>query len=83
MSINDTDPNMPKTSLGASIAQGLGSAPRRRARVAFKGAHRQKDGTLIPVEVNANFVEYEGKEYMFVYSRATSPSASAWRRSYG
>lgn len=31
--------------------------------------HRTKSGALIPVEVNANFVEYEGKEYNFVFAR--------------
>ncbi len=35
----------------------------------FESAHRRKDGTVFPVEVNANFLEVEGREYYFAFVR--------------
>ncbi len=29
----------------------------------FEGHHKRKDGRIIPVEINANYLEYEGKSY--------------------
>jgi two-component system sensor histidine kinase/response regulator len=34
----------------------------------FEAFHRKKNGSPVPVEVNANFVEYEGSEYVFVFA---------------
>jgi len=35
----------------------------------FETTHRGKDGTVFPVEVNANFLEVEGAEYNFAFIR--------------
>ena len=40
--------------------------------VTFETAHRTKDGELFPVEVTANFVEHEGREYNFAFARDIS-----------
>lgn len=36
---------------------------RRKRSLLFEGRHRTKDGRELPVEINANYFEYEGKEY--------------------
>jgi PAS domain S-box-containing protein len=35
----------------------------------FESRHKRKDGTIRPTEVNANFLEFEGKEYKFAFIR--------------
>ena len=45
----------------------------------FESHDLTKDGRLVPVEVSANYLEFDGKEYIFP-SSATSPSASGPRR---
>ncbi len=35
----------------------------------FESRHKRKDGTIRPTEVNANFLEFEGKEYNFAFAR--------------
>jgi|GEM_PF-6538438 len=35
----------------------------------FESVHRSKDGTTTPVEVNANYTEYNGKAYSFASAR--------------
>lgn len=40
-------------------------------RVSF-GEHRRKDGTAVPVETTSTFIDHEGKEYIFAYSRDIS-----------
>ena len=63
MSIYDIDPTCPKP--GTST----GRSSRSRGRCTFETIHRTKDGVRYPVEVTANFVEYEGQEYNFVFAR--------------
>ncbi len=36
---------------------------RRRKTFTIESAHRSKDGTLIPVEVTINYIEFDGQEY--------------------
>jgi two-component system sensor histidine kinase/response regulator len=40
-----------------------------RGSLTFETLHRTKAGEVFPTEVNANFLEYEGKEYIFAFSR--------------
>lgn len=40
-------------------------------RVSF-GEHRRKDGTVFPVETTSTFIDHEGHEYIFAYSRDIS-----------
>ncbi|MHB1011914.1 MAG: PAS domain-containing hybrid sensor histidine kinase/response regulator [Desulfobacteria bacterium] len=42
---------------------------RRRRIFSAESTHRAKDGHLIPVEVTANYIEFDGKEYNCVYAR--------------
>jgi PAS domain S-box-containing protein len=38
----------------------------------FETTHRTKDGEVFPVEVTANFVEHDGKQYNFAFTRDIS-----------
>jgi two-component system cell cycle sensor histidine kinase/response regulator CckA len=42
---------------------------RKRRIFSAESTHRAKDGHLIPVEITANFIEFDGKEYNCVYAR--------------
>ena len=42
---------------------------RERRFFSAESTHRAKDGRLIPVEIHANYVEFNGKEYNCVYAR--------------
>ena len=35
----------------------------------FETRHRAKDGRLIPVEISSNYLKFEGREYLFAFSR--------------
>ncbi|MDG4595312.1 MAG: PAS domain S-box protein [Candidatus Contendobacter sp.] len=35
----------------------------------FETQHRRKDGTIFPVEITANYIEYDGQEYDFAFAR--------------
>ena len=41
---------------------------RNRRCFSAESAHRAKDGRLIPVELTANYIEFDGKEYNCVYA---------------
>ena len=42
----------------------------RKGRIfSSESTHRAKDGHLIPVEIKANYIEFDGKEYNCVYAR--------------
>ena len=42
---------------------------RERRTFSAESTHRAKDGHLIPVEIRANYIEFDGKEYNCVYAR--------------
>jgi PAS domain S-box-containing protein len=42
---------------------------RKRRIFSAESTHRAKDGHLIPVEITANYIEFDGKEYSCVYAR--------------
>ena len=42
---------------------------RNRRIFSAESTHRAKDGHLIPVEITANYIEFDGKEYNCVYAR--------------
>ncbi len=52
---------------------------RGRSRVAFESYHRAKDGRLIPVDVNVNFIRYNGVECHFAFVRDITERKSAER----
>ena len=45
---------------------------RKRRIFSAESTHRAKDGHLIPVEITANYIEFDGKEYSCVYARDIS-----------
>ncbi len=45
---------------------------RERRRMSFETGHRHRDGRVIPVEVDLNWFEFNGREYNFVYVRDIS-----------
>jgi PAS domain S-box-containing protein len=40
-----------------------------RGSLTFEGLHKAKGGKIFPVEINANYVEYEGREYSLALVR--------------
>ncbi|HEX2710022.1 MAG TPA: PAS domain S-box protein [Candidatus Deferrimicrobium sp.] len=42
---------------------------RKRRIFSAESTHRAKDGHLIPVELSANYIEFDGKEFNCVYAR--------------
>jgi hypothetical protein len=40
--------------------------------ITLKTRHQSKDGRTFPVEVSANFVEFDGKEYSCAFGKALS-----------
>jgi two-component system, cell cycle sensor histidine kinase and response regulator CckA len=45
---------------------------RKRRIFSAESTHRAKDGHLIPVEITANYIEFDGKEYNCVYAHDIS-----------
>ncbi|WP_155315687.1 PAS domain S-box protein [Desulfosarcina alkanivorans] len=45
--------------------------------VTFETSHQRKDGTLFPVEITANFVEFGGNEYGCLFARDITESKRA------
>ncbi|MBL8421996.1 MAG: PAS domain S-box protein, partial [Candidatus Accumulibacter phosphatis] len=57
MSIPDIDPDVSDL-MARDIFQDL----KRQGSLRFETRHRRKDGTIFPVEVNANYIAFSGKE---------------------
>jgi PAS domain S-box-containing protein len=64
MSIMDIDPGV-----SPEIAAAMFQALRDTGRLHVETQHRRRDGTLFPVEINANYIQFVGKEYNFCYAR--------------
>lgn len=52
---------------------------RKERRFSILTEYRMKDGTLIPVEVTANYLRYDGKEYNCVFARDVRERLAAQR----
>ncbi len=50
---------------------------RERGSITFEARHRKKSGELFPVEINANFFEFEGEEYNLALVRDISERKQA------
>ncbi len=50
---------------------------RQKGRASFESYHRAKDGRLIPIEVNVNFIRCNGIECHFVFVRDTTERKEA------
>ena len=40
-----------------------------RGSITFENQHKSNDGRVFPVEVTANYVEFDGQEFMFAFAR--------------
>ena len=67
LSITDLDPNFPSDGWAGHWRE-----LRERKRMSFETQHKRKDGRVIPVEVDLNWFEFEGREYNFAFSRDIS-----------
>lgn len=57
MTVHDLNPSFPAETWPAYWQE-----TRQKGSVSFETSHRTKDGRLIPIEVNANFMYYNGRE---------------------
>jgi PAS domain S-box-containing protein len=64
MTVHDIDPNYP-----AEIWPEFWEKLKQAGSLTFESVHRTKEEKLIPVEINVNFFEYEGKEYHSGFAR--------------
>ena len=64
MRITELDPDFPETRWPQHWDE-----LRQRKRMHFETSHRNSAGLFVPVEVELNFVEFDGQEYNFAYVR--------------
>lgn len=64
MTVHDIDPNYSR-----EIWPTHWKELKERGSFTIETVHRRKDGSLIPVEVSVNYLEYEGVEYNFAFAR--------------
>jgi len=67
MKVHDIDPNYSK-----EIWPTHWKELKERGSFIAETVHRKKDGSLVPVEVSVNYLEYEGIEYYFAFVRDVS-----------
>ena len=58
MAIHDIDPDFPPEAWPEHWKK-----LKRLGSLNFESRHRRKDGTILPVEISANYMEFEGNEY--------------------
>jgi PAS domain S-box-containing protein len=64
MTIRDINPNITK-----KIWSSRWEELREKGSFTIESIHRTKNGREFPVEVSANYLEYDGQEYNFTYTR--------------
>jgi PAS domain S-box-containing protein len=64
MSVKDIDPEFPAEAWPEFWMQLLNTQVQT-----FETVHRRKDGTRFPVEITANYMEFDGKQYSCAYVR--------------
>lgn len=67
MTIHDIDHNFPEETWARHWEE-----VKKRGSITLETTHRKKDGSLLPVEVGINYLEYEGFEYHFLSARDVS-----------
>lgn len=67
MSVWDIDPNFPKEDWPEQW-----QAMKQNSTFTMESSHRAKSGRLIPVEITANYLEFNGKEYNCAFARDIS-----------
>jgi len=64
MTVHDVDPGFPVEAWSAHWQE-----LKAHRSLTFESHHRDKDGRVFPVEIRANFVEFEGREYNCAFAR--------------
>jgi len=64
LSIRDIDPRVAQTGWEKAW-----EVVKERRSMTFETEHRRKDGSVLPVEVSAKYLEFGGKEYSFTFVR--------------
>ena len=52
---------------------------RQTRHVVYHSVHRRKDGSVFPVEITTNYVDFEGGEYLFAFARDITERANLER----
>ena len=64
MTVHDIDPEFPR-----EVWAGHWGEIKERESFIINTTHRRKDGTIFPVEISLNFVEFAGKEFSCAFAR--------------
>lgn len=64
MTVHDIDPNFP-----AEVWPAFLKEFKAKGTITLESRHRAADGTVFPVEVVGNYLEYDGQEYIFSFVR--------------
>jgi PAS domain S-box-containing protein len=64
LTIPDIDPLFSK-----EIWESYWKETKMRGSITFESEHRTQQGRIFPVEVTANYLEFDGKEYSFAFAR--------------
>jgi PAS domain S-box-containing protein len=63
MTVHDIDPNFPEETWEKHWNE-----LREKGSITLESEHRAKNGTTLPVEIKAHYLEYEGKEYNVAFA---------------
>ena len=74
MGVQDIDPDFP-----AEVWSQHWQKLKEKGTLVFESRHKTRDGRIIPVEITANFVAFEGKEYNCAFARDISKRKEAER----
>ena len=64
LSVPDIDPLFPRERWSAFWEE-----LKMRRSMTFETQHRHKEGRVFPIEITANYLEFDGKEYLFAFTR--------------
>lgn len=64
MTVHDIDPDFPPDRWRAHWQQMRGCG-----FLEFESRHKHRDGTVFPVEISANYLEFDGQAYIFAFAR--------------
>lgn len=67
LSVSDIDPTFPREKW-----QGFWEQLKVQRSMTLETKQRAKDGRVFPIEVRANYVEFDGQEYLFAFTRDIS-----------